>query len=171
MGQRLIISESEKNRIKGLYENDMDALPTNELTQKAQEAVQMLSPEEQEMLTNYIQSNPSLFLGTVKREVAQEKEEQSIELSEDDEIGMEDEEFAARRILHKIIQNVGIGSALAIVPAAMFIGGGVALGLGITAIAGTILKDAAFYKKGGRGHNYKAQDKSDMMDKSKQGGA
>jgi hypothetical protein len=163
MGQRLIISESERNRIKGLYENDMDALPTNELTQKAQEAVQMLSPEEQEVLTDYIQANPSLFLGTVKREVAQEKEEQLIDLGEEDGIGMDDAEFDARRILHKIVQYVGIGSGLAIIPAAMFISGGVALGLGVTALAGTMLKDAAFWKKGG-GHHYKAQDKSDAMD-------
>lgn len=169
MGQRLIISESEKNRIKGLYENNMDALPTNELTQKAQEAVQMLSPEEQEILTDYIQSNPSLFLGTVKREVAQEKEEQLIDLGEGDDIGMDDGEFEARRILHKIIQYVGIGSGLAIVPAAMFISGGVALGLGVTAVAGTMLKDAAFWKKGGKynDHHYKAQDKSDAMDRKK----
>jgi hypothetical protein len=166
MGQRLIISESERSRIKGLYENNMDALPTNELTQKAQEAVQMLSPEEQEALTNYIQANPSLFLGTVKREVAQEKEEQLIDLGEGDD--MDDSEFDARRILHKIVQYVGIGSGLAIVPAAMFIGGGVAAALGVTAVAGAILKDVAFWKKGG-GHHYKAQDKSDAMDMNEQG--
>lgn len=170
MGQKLIITESERNRIKGLYENNINTLPTNELTQRAQEAVQMLSPEEQEALANYIQSNPSDFLNDLKREVAQEKEEQSMDLGEDDEIGMDDNEFEARRILHKVIRYVGIGSGLSIVPAMMFIGGGVALGLGVTALAGTMLKDAAFWKKGGkyRDHHYKAQDKSDAMDMNEQ---
>jgi hypothetical protein len=76
---------------------------------------------------------------------------------------MSDQEFRIRSIIDKIIMRVGPASGLAIVPAAMFISGGVALALGATAIAGYILKDAAWYKTGGydrnqSGHHYKESD-------------
>jgi hypothetical protein len=81
--------------------------------------------------------------------------------------GMGEDEMKLRGILDKIIQNTTLLSALGIVPAMMFVSGGAALALGIVAIAGVTLKDAAFFKrkgydKFGTGHNYKASDKSRM---------
>ena len=158
--------QEQVSRIKGMMNlNEQDDVPQvsdNELAQKAQGAVQQLSPEEQEILSNFIQNNPQGFISTVKKEVSQEKqEEMSGEMSEEDEMG--DNEFEARRILHKVIQYVGNGSMLAVVPAAMFIGGGVAAALGVTALAGTMFKDAAFCKGGGkyRDHHYDAQNKAE----------
>jgi hypothetical protein len=140
-------------------QEDVPQVSDNELAQKAQDAVQQLSPEEQEVLSNFIQNNPQGFVNTVKKEVSQDKQE---DISEEDEMG--DGEFEARRILHKIIQFVGVGSMIAVVPAAMFISGGVAAALGVTALAGTMFKDAAFWKKDG--HHYDAQDKAERMNES-----
>jgi hypothetical protein len=158
--------KEEISRIKGMMSlNEQDDVPQvsdNELAQKAQDAVQQLSPEEQEVLSNFIQNNPQGFVHTVKKEVSQEKQEDmSSEMSEEGE--MSDSEFEARKILHKIIQYVGVGSMLAVVPAAMFISGGVAAALGVTALVGTMFKDAAFFKRGGkyRDHHYDAQTRAE----------
>ena len=131
-----------------------------EIKNRAEEAAQMLSPEEQDLLASYMESNPDGFLNAVKKEVAMEKQEELGE--EEDEMGMSDNEFEARRILHKVIQYVGVGSMLAVVPAAMFISGGLAAGLGVAALAATSLKDAAFWGKDG--HHYDEQDKAERMD-------
>ena len=167
MVKKIKITEDQLKRLMVLKEENQglddfgSESPKDDLAQKAQDAVQQLSPEEQDVLSNFIQNNPQGFISTVKREVSQGKQE---EMSEEDEMG--DNEFEARRILHKVIQYVGVGSMLAVVPAAMFIGGGVATALGITALAGTMFKDAAFWKKGGkyRDHHYDAQDKAERMD-------
>ena len=167
MAKKLKITEEQLKRLMVLKEENQglddfgSESPKDDLAQKAQDAVQQLSPEEQDVLSNFIQNNPQGFISTVKREVSQGKQE---EMSEEDEMG--DNEFEARRILHKVIQYVGVGSMLAVVPAAMFISGGVAMALGVTALAGTMFKDAAFWKRGGkyRDHHYDAQDKAERMD-------
>ena len=145
----------------GLSEQNEMSSPNEEIKQKAADAAQMLSPEEQDILSSYMESNPEGFLNSVKQEVAMEKQE---ELGEEEE-GMSDNEFEARRILHKVIQYVGVGSMLAVVPAAMFISGGLAAGLGVAALAATGLKDSAFFKRGG-GHHYTAQDDAERMDQN-----
>ncbi len=156
----------KKNSPSDMNEEDDMSMDIS-LAQKAREVTKQLSPEEKEILANYLQSNPKDFVQTVKQEVAQEKQEE--ELGEEDDLGMGDEEFEARRILHKIINYVGVGSLLGVVPAAMFISGGVALGLGITALGANMIKDAAWWKRGGKftDHHYKAQEKSDYMDMKK----
>ena len=167
MVKKIKITEDQLKRLMVLKEENQGLddfggeSPKDDLAQKAQDAVQQLSPEEQDVLSNFIQNNPQGFISTVKKEVSQGKQE---EMSEEDEMG--DNEFEARRILHKVIQYVGVGSMLAVVPAAMFIGGGVAAALGVTALAGTMFKDAAFWKRGGkyRDHHYDAQDKAERMD-------
>ena len=83
------------------------------------------------------------------------------------EYGMSETEMKLRGILDKIVQNTTLISALGIVPAAMFIGGGTALIAGIISMLGVTLKDSAFFKKGGydkykTGFHYKAADKSRM---------
>jgi hypothetical protein len=166
MSKKIKITEDQLKRLMVLKEENQglgdfgSESPKDDLAQKAQDAVQQLSPEEQEVLSNFIQNNPQGFVHTVKKELSQEKQE---EMSEEDEMG--DNEFEARRILHKVIQYVGVGSMLAVVPAAMFISGGVAAALGVTALAGTMFKDAAFFKRGGkyRDHHYDAQDRAERM--------
>jgi hypothetical protein len=83
------------------------------------------------------------------------------------EYGMSETEMKLRGILDKIVQNTTLISALGIVPAAMFIGGGTALVAGIISMLGVTLKDSAFFKRGGydkykTGFHYKAADKSRM---------
>ncbi len=83
------------------------------------------------------------------------------------EYGMSETEMKLRVILDKIVQNTTLISALGIVPAAMFIGGGTALVAGVVSLLGLTLKDSAFFKRGGydkyqSGHYYKASDKSRM---------
>ena len=85
----------------------------------------------------------------------------------EEETGMGDDEMKLRGILDKIVQNTTLMSALGVVPAMMFVGGGAALALGIVAILGTTLKDSAFFKRKGydkfqSGHHYGASDKSRM---------
>lgn len=85
----------------------------------------------------------------------------------EEETGMGDDEMRLRGILDKIVQNTTLMSALGVVPAMMFVGGGAALALGIVAILGTTLKDSAFFKRKGydkfqSGHHYGASDKSRM---------
>jgi hypothetical protein len=85
----------------------------------------------------------------------------------ENENGMGDDEMKLRGILDKIIQNTTLMSALGVVPAMMFVGGGAALALGIVAVLGTTLKDSAFFKRKGydkfqSGHHYGASDKSRM---------
>ena len=145
----------------GLSEQNEMSSPKEEIKQKAAEVAQMLSPEEQNILASYMESNPKGFFNSVKQEVAMEKQE---ELGEEEE-GMSDNEFEARRILHKVIQYVGVGSMLAVVPAAMFISGGLAAGLGVAGLAETGLKDSAFFNRGG-GHHYTAQDDAERMDQN-----
>ena len=177
------LSDEERKQIMEMHQSHGYKQPINEnedvsggdessaLKQQSSEVVQELSPEEQEMLKSFIENNPNEFKHIVKQEVSKEKAQEEMqgaetEMTEDDDIGMSDKEFQVRRIIHKIVTRVGVGSALAIVPAAMFISGGVALGLGVASVALTGLKDLAWYKKGGRynDHHYKAQQKSDYMD-------
>ena len=85
----------------------------------------------------------------------------------EEETGMGDDEMKLRGILDKIVQNTTLMSALGVVPAMMFVGGGAALALGIVAVLGTTLKDSAFFKRKGydkfqSGHHYGASDKSRM---------
>jgi hypothetical protein len=80
------------------------------------------------------------------------------EMVEADELS--EDEFKLRNIINKIIKKGTVLSALGVVPAAMFVGGSAALGLGIASLAGMLLKDAAFWKKDGKIHR-KGLEKSD----------
>ena len=136
-----------------------DEATEQEVTTTAQSAVEDLSSHEKEILADYLQSDPAGFEELVGT---------GLETLDWAAFGanpneMSDQEFRIRSIIDKIIMRVGPVSGLAIVPAAMFISGGVALALGATAIAGYILKDAAWYKTGGydrnqSGHHYKESD-------------
>jgi len=78
---------------------------------------------------------------------------------------MGDNEYEIRSIIDKIIGYSSVGAALAIVPAAMFISGGIAAALGVYALASNTLRDAAWFKRKGydkyqSGHHYGKSDKS-----------
>jgi len=119
-----------------------------------------LTPEEIDALTSEL---IDLGKNNFKEKVADissniSSNDSSSELSEEDEMG--DTELKLRSAIDKIITKTGVLSMLGIVPASMFISGTAGLAAGITAFAMFILKDAAWYKKGGRyrSHHY---DKSD----------
>ena len=129
-----------------------------EVATTAQSAVEELSPRDKEILADYLQSDPAGF----EELVGQELEGESFGANPNE---MSDQEFRIRSIIDKIITRIGPVAGLAIVPAAMFISGGVALGLGITAVAAVYLKDAAWYKSSGydrnqSGHHYRESDRA-----------
>ena len=135
-----------------------DDATEQEVTITAQSAAEELSPREKEILADYLQSDPAGFEELVSLEL----EGESFGANPNE---MSDQEFRIRSIIDKIITRIGPVAGLAIVPAAMFISGGVALGLGITAVAAGILKDAAWYKSSGydkyqSGHYYRESDRA-----------
>lgn len=124
---------------------------------EAQEATEeALNDREKEILANYIASNPEGFNEIVKDELEEAEYGSNPGERDYEALGMDREEFEARKAIHKILTYVTVGAGLAIVPAAMFISGGIAAALGVTALAGTMTKDAAWWKRGG-GHQYDAQ--------------
>lgn len=138
-----------------------DEATEQEVATTAQSAVEELSPREKEILADYMQSDPAGFEELIGN---------GLETLDWAAFGanpneMSDQEFRIRSIIDKIIRRVGPVAGLAIVPAAMFISGGVALGLGITAVAAVYLKDAAWYKSSGydryqSGHHYRESDRA-----------
>ncbi len=110
-------------------------------------------------------------LSTMENETENtDNEYEEVNENSENEFGMSNEELKLRGILDKIVQNTTLLSALGIIPAMMFVGGGAALALGIVALAGVTLKDSAFFKrkgydKFGTGHHYGASDKSRMDSK------
>jgi len=80
------------------------------------------------------------------------------------EFGMSQSEIKLRQIIDKIIKRGSLASMASVLPAAMAGSPWLAIGLGIAALTGMTLKDAAWWKKGGSdrnqtGHNYAAQAK------------
>ena len=186
---KILLDESEKNRILGLHKkakfiNENELAPVakekEKVILKAKEKTKSLSDEEHEVLKNFIEDKgPNIFLNLVKQEVAAAQGEG--EMTEDEEMGsesdaklgdgkekvstdlsMSENERQVRAIIDRIINYSTVGSALGIVPAAMFVSGGVALGLGITSIVGLLLKDSAWWdtKKGGHAMHTKEMEKS-----------
>lgn len=173
-----VIKEEEEQEAISQIEN-------NPTASDAAESVESLSQEEQEYLANFIKRNPDGFKKLVQKEL---KSQQSNKLTEEDddekempmkksfedEYGMSRKEFDIRKLIQKIVGYTAVGAGLATLPAAALISGGVAAGLGVTALVGYLLKDAAFYQKNDRfqygsgqqkgGINYKASDLADYED-------
>jgi hypothetical protein len=128
----------------------------DDIVNQVEDAVTQLSDDEKAMIADYLSKDPEAF-----QEMVEDELEQSTDAGANPRgsMGMGREEFETRKIIDKIIKGIAIGSTLAIVPAAMFISGGLALALGITGVVGGIAKDAAWMKKGG--HHYRAQDRAD----------
>jgi len=109
----------------------------------ADEIIDALTPEEVEFLVDYYNQEG--------------REAVADQLLAVDEEAMGPEEIKLRSILDKLIKYGTVGAALAIVPAMMAGAPFAALGLGIAALAGTSMKDAAWWKL--QGHAHKEQDK------------
>ena len=73
------------------------------------------------------------------------------------EEAMSAKELKVRKIIDKIIKKGAVASLIGILPAAMAGAPMLALGLGIAALAGTTIKDAAWWKV--KGHHHAAQAK------------
>jgi len=82
-----------------------------------------------------------------EREVTEEDENEDSEKPKKLDTGMDETELQVRAIIDRIITYTGVGSMLGVIPAMMFISGGVALGLGLYSLAALGLKDAAWWKK------------------------
>jgi|688.fasta_scaffold439149_2 hypothetical protein len=77
--------------------------------------------------------------------------DESGELGEEEE--MSEKEYKLRHIIDKIITKGGVLSMLGVVPAAMFVSGGAAAALGVTALVAFLFKDAAFWDSKGDVHH------------------
>ena len=157
---RRVIKENEEEWISQSEDMESDAdFSKMELEQSSKEATEQLSPEEQDMLRDFIESNGIESLQSIVKDSLESV------LTEEDENEMGDTEYEIRSIIDKIIGYSSVGAALAIVPAAMFISGGIAAALGVYALASNTLRDAAWFKRKGydkyqSGHHYGKSDKS-----------
>jgi len=160
MYKNFTLTESEKEQILNHHKQYGYKQPINEggdkevIVKQAEDATNMLSPEEKNILANYIQTHgEKSIVNIVKNELSGGEGEFNEE--------MDEKEFKIRTIIDKIINKTVAASAIGIVPAAMFISGGVGVALGITALVGLTLKDAAWWGgKGPHSLHYKEADKS-----------
>ena len=165
-------------KIIRLTENDLtrivkrvikeEEMAQEEKVEAAKEAISdILNPSEIEFLKQKFQEDGKEgFKDEVVAAVKDVKGAESGELSEEDMGNMSEDEYKLRSIVHKIIKKGSVLAMAGVVPAMMFVGGPAAIGLGIAALLGMTLKDAAFYKRGGydkfkTGHNYSAQDRAE----------
>ena len=157
---RRVIKENEEEWISQSEDMESDAeFSKMELEQSSKEATEQLSDEEQDMLRDFIESNGIESLQSIVKDSLKSV------VTEQDEEEMSDTEYEIRNIIDKIIAYSSVGAGLAIIPAAMFISGGIAAALGVYALASNTLRDAAWFKRKGydkyqSGHHYGKSDKS-----------
>ena len=155
-----VIKENEEEWISQSEDMESDAeFSKMELEQSSKEATEQLSDEEQDMLRDFIESNGIESLQSIVKDSLKSV------VTEQDEEEMSDTEYEIRNIIDKIISYSSVGAGLAIIPAAMFISGGIAAALGVYSLAAITLKDSAWFKRKGydkyqSGHHYGKSDKS-----------
>jgi hypothetical protein len=151
---RRIIKENEEDWIASSEDMDFESDYSKiELEKKifedAEDATNSLSEEEMEILYDFLSTvDAEDFLGLVKDEI-KNLGMGAITEDEKEDSGMSDEEYQVRTIIDKVIRKTSGIAALGILPAAMFIGGGVAVALGVTAMATMLLKDVAWWRPKG----------------------
>ena len=151
---RRIIKENEEDWIASSEDMDFESDYSKiELEKKifedAEDATNSLSEEEMEILYDFLSTvDAEDFLGLVKDEI-KNLGMGPITEDEKEDLGMSDEEYQVRTIIDKVIRGTSGIAALGILPAAMFIGGGVAVALGVTAMATMLLKDVAWWRPKG----------------------
>jgi len=120
---------------------------------QAEKAVNILSDDEKDFLTTYLNSvDASDFQDLVIDEI-ENMGVGAITEEEKDDLGMSEDEYQVRKIIDKVISRVTVISILSVVPAAMFISGGVAAALGVTSLATMLLKDVAWWNPKGYDKN------------------
>ena len=178
---RRIIKEDEDQWVADSQEMEGDTdFSKMDLETAKEELRHTISPSEMRFLRDLMKYEGQDELKDMLMDVLSQMEDDEVTVDADyeevdemmyegfeEETGMGDDEMKLRGILDKIVQNTTLMSALGVVPAMMFVGGGAALALGIVAILGTTLKDSAFFKRKGydkfqSGHHYGASDKSRM---------
>lgn len=178
---RRIIKEDEDQWVADSQEMEGDTdFSKMDLETAKEELRHTISPSEMRFLRDLMKYEGQDELKDMLMDVLSQMEDDEVTIDADyeevdemmyegfeDENRMGDDEMKLRGILDKIVQNTTLMSALGVVPAMMFVGGGAALALGIVAILGTTLKDSAFFKRKGydkfqSGHHYGASDKSRM---------
>ncbi len=178
---RRIIKEDEDQWVADSQEMEGDTdFSKMDLETAKEELRHTISPSEMRFLRDLMKYEGQDELKDMLMDVLSQMEDDEVTVDADyeevdemmyegfeNENGMGDDEMKLRGILDKIIQNTTLMSALGVVPAMMFVGGGAALALGIVAVLGTTLKDSAFFKrkiydKFQSGHHYGASDKSRM---------
>jgi hypothetical protein len=178
---RRIIKEDEDQWVADSQEMEGDTdFSKMDLETAKEELRHTISPSEMRFLRDLMKYEGQDELKDMLMDVLSQMEDDEVTVDADyeevdemmyegfeNENGMGDDEMKLRGILDKIIQNTTLMSALGVVPAMMFVGGGAALALGIVAVLGTTLKDSAFFKRKGydkfqSGHHYGASDKSRM---------
>ena len=151
---RRVIRENEEEWIDQSMDMEGESdFSKMDLKQSAKNATRKLTDEEKDILRDFIENN-----GMEEFQNIIEDQLESV-ISEDE---MSDNEYRVREIIDKIIGYSSVISGLAIVPAAMAIGAGAALALGVYSLASNTLRDAAWFKRGGKfkDHHYGPGDKS-----------
>jgi hypothetical protein len=126
----------------------------------------VLSPEEVEFLKNaYVSGGKEMVSKVIDAELNEGIYEGAPEPPAQGEFGMSQNEIKLRQIIDKFIKRGGLASLAGVIPAAMAGAPGLAIGLGIAALASSALKDAAWWAK--KGHHYSAQNKYDLKESRK----
>jgi hypothetical protein len=128
----------------------------------ANELQKILSPEEIQFLTSaYTKGGKEVVAKAIDDITGEINEDTNTEPPAEGEFGMSAGEIKLRQIIDKFIMRGTLGSLAGIIPAAMMANPGLALGLGIAAIAGFLFKDAAWWKRGDEEypHHHNAQSK------------
>lgn len=155
-----VINENMESKIESNVEDNKE---------EAKDVIkQILTPDEIEFLGKlYQEEGERNFKQDIKQAAEDVKSMETGDLTEEEFDNMSDEEYKLRSIVDKIITKGSVIAALGIVPAAMFVSGGAAAGLGVAAFLGMLFKDAAWWKRGGydkyqTGHNYRQSNRSRM---------
>jgi len=155
---RRVIKENEEEWIDQSQdmegESDFSRMELEKKALKqAEKAVNILSDDEKDFLTTYLNSvDASDFQDLVIDEI-ENMGVGAITEEEKDDLGMSEDEYQVRKIIDKVIRRVTVISILSVVPAAMFISGGVAVALGVTSLATMLLKDVAWWNPKGYDKN------------------
>jgi hypothetical protein len=163
-----LIIESEEDWIEDSEEMDIesdfdDMSKEKEAVKDVAEVVDDLDEDEKEDLENFIRSvSPEELKSIIEDEFESADEMGEITEEEKEDIGMSEEEYKFRKILHKIIKYTALGSLALALPVGAVVSAGLGVSLGIGSLIAMTLKDAAFFKKDG--HHYKAQNKMDRED-------
>ena len=147
------VKKKDKKITEGIYEEEISGEENvGELV--ADKIQDVLSSDEVNVLVQAYQKGGKEMVANA---LSQSVNEGLPEPPAEGDYGMSQGELKLRQILDKLIMRGALGSLAGIIPAAMMGHPALAVGLGIAALAGTALKDAAWWKN--NGHHYGAQDK------------